>query len=271
MAIIVGSARIDERGKATGGQVGDQTGKEVSTQNFYVHAKGWYVLRAKDANYANKIAEAMKIACANDNIGYDQTGRYGVITNGINSKVKTEADCSSLVRACIKYATGKDVGDFRTTNQVSVLEKSGLFENHISYTNDTKLYNGDILVTKTQGHTVVVVSGANERTKPAPQPTPVTKGRVAKLQEALNQAGARLAVDNSYGPLTKSAVNKYWNSKPVIKWVQQTLNERGYGKLAIDGSRGPLTRSATKSFQKAKKLVQDGSAGPTTILYMATK
>lgn len=116
-----------------------------------------------------------------------------------------------------------------------------------------------------------LVELVNSRLGEKPQPKPVTKGRVAKLQEALNQAGARLAVDNSYGPLTKSAVNKYWNSKPVIKWVQQTLNERGYGKLAIDGSRGPLTRSATKSFQKAKKLVQDGSAGPTTILYMATK
>ena len=35
MAVKVGSARIDENGKAHGGKAGDQTGKEVSTQNWY--------------------------------------------------------------------------------------------------------------------------------------------------------------------------------------------------------------------------------------------
>ena len=46
--VYIGSARIDERGKASGGQAGDQTGKEVSTQNWYLHSKGWVVLRPKD-------------------------------------------------------------------------------------------------------------------------------------------------------------------------------------------------------------------------------
>lgn len=48
MAVIIGSARIDERGKASGGKAGDQTGKEVSTQNWYKHSKGWVLLRPKD-------------------------------------------------------------------------------------------------------------------------------------------------------------------------------------------------------------------------------
>ena len=43
--IIIGSARHDENGKYSGGMVGDQTGKEVSTQNFYVSSKGWYIKR----------------------------------------------------------------------------------------------------------------------------------------------------------------------------------------------------------------------------------
>ena len=33
----IGSARHDENGKLTGGRPGDQTGTEVSMQNFYVH------------------------------------------------------------------------------------------------------------------------------------------------------------------------------------------------------------------------------------------
>ena len=81
----------------------------MSTQKFYVHKKGWHILRAKSSEIANKLAEAMIIACNNENIGYDQSERGGVITHGIDSEVKTECDCSSLVRACIIYAAGKDV------------------------------------------------------------------------------------------------------------------------------------------------------------------
>lgn len=159
MTVIVGSARIDERGKVSGGLSGDQTGREVSTQPFYVHSKGWYILRAKSAKHAIKIADNMLKACNNKNLGYNQADRLGVIKYGINSKIKTACDCSSLVRACIKEATNKDVGNFTTANEAYVLEQSGLFNKRIEYKNGTKLYDGDILVTKSQGHTVVVVTG----------------------------------------------------------------------------------------------------------------
>lgn len=169
MAVIIGSARIDERGKLLGGQAGDQKQKsstndtvgEVSMQNFYVHSKGWYIMRPKDANIAKKIALNMKTACNNKNIGYDQGNRLGVMTYGVNSKVKTETDCSTLVRACVKEASGKDPGNFSTLNEADVLEKSGLFEKRITYKSGTTLYTGDVLVTKTKGHTVIVVEGAN--------------------------------------------------------------------------------------------------------------
>ena len=163
MAVIIGSARHDEHGNCySGGKAGDQTGQEVSTQKFYVHKKGWRVLRAKSSEIANKLAEAMVIACGNKNIGYDQSERYGVIKHGINTNVKTECDCSSLVRACIIYASGKDVGDFNTSNERSVILKSGLFKDVGSYKQGDTLYNGDILVTRTKGHTAIVVSGAKK-------------------------------------------------------------------------------------------------------------
>ena len=163
MAVIIGSARHDEHGNCySGGKAGDQTGQEVSTQKFYNHSKGWNVLRAKDNKVAEKLAEAMKIACGNKNIGYDQSERYGVIKHGINTKVKTECDCSSLVRACIIHASGKDVGDFNTANERIILLKSGLFTDAGSYRIGELLYNGDILVTRTKGHTAIVVSGAKK-------------------------------------------------------------------------------------------------------------
>lgn len=163
MAVIIGSARHDEHGNCySGGKAGDQTGQEVSTQKFYNHSKGWNVLRAKDNKVAEKLSEAMKIACSNSNIGYDQSERYGVIKHGINTKVKTECDCSSLVRACIIYASGKDVGDFNTSNERSVILKSGLFDDMGTYHAGFVLHNGDILVTRIKGHTVIVVSGAKK-------------------------------------------------------------------------------------------------------------
>ena len=177
MAVIIGSARIDERGKLSGGQAGDQKQKssindtvgEVSMQNFYVHSKGWYILRPKDANIAKKMASNMKTACNNKNIGYDQGNRLGIMTYGVNSKVKTETDCSALVRACVKEASGKDPGNFSTLNEADMLEKSGLFEKRIAYTSGITLYTGDVLVTKTKGHTVIVVEGADRTAK---KPTP---------------------------------------------------------------------------------------------------
>lgn len=165
MGIIFGSARIDEYGNITGGAAGDQTGNEVSTQSYYMHKQGWYDLRPKSADVANKIAAAMKQACDNNNIGYDQNQRNTVMTQlkkyGSLAAIKTkcEADCSSLVRACIYQATGKDVGDIYTGNLASTLEGSGLFESRFSVSSESQLYDGDVLVTKTKGHTVVVVSG----------------------------------------------------------------------------------------------------------------
>ena len=122
-------------------------------RSYYMHSKGWYALRPKNIDHANAIAEAMVRACKNDNIGYDQSNRLGIITYGTNSSVKTECDCSSLVRQCVIEGTG---------NEKTMLLATGLFEDAISVTSSTVLYNGDILITKTKGHTVIVVSG-NER------------------------------------------------------------------------------------------------------------
>lgn len=187
MAVIIGSARHDEHGNCySGGKAGDQTGQEVSTQNFYNHSKGWNVLRAKDNKVAEKLAEAMQIACGNKNIGYDQSERYGIIKHGINTKVNTECDCSSLVRACIIYASGKDVGDFNTSNERSVILKSGLFKDVGSYEQGDTLYNGDILVTRTKGHTAIVVSGAK---KSKGKYYPKYTGNSNSIAEALKAVG----------------------------------------------------------------------------------
>lgn len=164
MSLIIGSARIDENGHISGGKPGDQTGNEVSTQAYYVHSKGWYCLRPKKIAVANAIAEAMLQGCRNGNIGYCQGHRSNVIEQlrkaGRLAKIstKTEADCSSLVRACCIQA-GFDPGNFNTANAVPTLKATDEFMDPIAVTSKTELFNGDVLVTKTKGHIVVVVSG----------------------------------------------------------------------------------------------------------------
>lgn len=167
MSIIVGSARFDEHKKPSGGQPGDQTGLEVSTQPYYLHKKGWYVLRAKSVTVANRIAQDMQWACKNNHIGYDQSQK-NTLYNEVKkhdfncSKVtkNVETDCSSLVRVCVKYA-GIELGNITTATEKSKLLETGKFydaTSKVDLNNGKGLKTGDILVTKTPGHTVVVVS-----------------------------------------------------------------------------------------------------------------
>ena len=171
MSVIFGSARIDERGKAIGGKAGDQTGKEVSTQAYYKHSKGWRVFRAKDPAKRKLIAEAMRRACNNNNIGYDQGQRltlYEAVKDfGFDPAKATKAvetDCSALERVCCAFA-GITLPNFVTSNQASALLNSGAFEEMkgAKYTDqEDYLEEGDILVTKTKGHTVVVLTSGDK-------------------------------------------------------------------------------------------------------------
>ena len=183
----VGSARIDENGNANWGKAGDQTGREVAIEPYYSHRLGWHMLRAKDSDKARKIGLAMTEACLNDNIGYDQSGRYGVIEclkiYGRLAKINkaTEADCSSLVRACCIQA-GISVGDFNTSSEVAVLEKTGAFHKAVAVTPNTKLQAGDILVTRSKGHTVIVTeSDYKSEAQSKPQPGGKTKKNIEEV------------------------------------------------------------------------------------------
>lgn len=164
MALTFGSARIDERGNIANGAAGDQTGKEVMIEAAYMHSLGWKCYRAKDPKTAEALAKAMTEACVNNNIGYDQNQRTGVITQlskyGTLGKitVKTECDCSALVRACCIQA-GINVGNFTTYNEGKFLEATGKFEAAFIVKSLNELYNGDILVTKVKGHTGIICAG----------------------------------------------------------------------------------------------------------------
>lgn len=227
--VYVYGASIDENGKAHGGKAGNQTGRELRKQKWYKHSKGWRVFRAKLPEVAAQIAQDVKWAVANMAIGYDQYQRLTLYEAakpfGFNCKlVKTpcETDCSALVRVCCAYA-GVSLPNFRTTTEPSVLLNSGAFEELVGakYTDRPDyLKAGDILCTRTQGHTVIV---GNDGPKAEDAPAPAKLGDrelrrgckgedVAELQNDLMKLGYALpkyGADGDFGGETEKAVREF--------------------------------------------------------------
>ena len=236
MSVKIGSARIDENGNAKGGKTGDQTGREVSTQSWYRHAKGWRVFRAKNPAVAEKIAQDMQWACDNRHIGYDQSQRlslYDVAKPlGFNCKKVTtncETDCSALVRVCCAYA-GVMLPNFRTPSEPAALLDSGAFEElkGSRYTDTDKyLKRGDILVTRSQGHTVVVLTNGTKAGKDDPA-----------------DAGLRWGDE---GPEVAAM------QRLLLKWDPGCLPEYG-----ADGEFGNETEEAVKAFQRDEGMTATG-------------
>lgn len=206
MAIVkIGSARIDENGNISGGRAGDQTGREVVVQNWYLHSKGWIVIRARRPETAAAIADNMQAGCDNDHIGYCQAHRSSATAaakeHGYDlSKVAAncEADCSELVRICCLYA-GIAVGTFHTASEVAVLKATGEFDilTDDKYCKSSEyLLRGDILVTRSKGHTAVVLSNGEKGTddrQPVCTPS-LSRTAVAALYKDPALAGTYKAV-----------------------------------------------------------------------------
>lgn len=180
MAVKIGHAALDERGKITGGTAGDQTGSEVCIRTWY--SKPWdFVLRCKDSSKAEKMAIACEQGCANEKIGYNQSKRNTLYIQAQNvnydlSKITAacECDCSSFLTVCalaagipIPYGSNAPT----TSTMKTVFTNTGEFDvfTESEYlTKDTWLKRGDLLV-KAGIHTAMVLeNGANAIPAPVP-------------------------------------------------------------------------------------------------------
>lgn len=247
MSVLIGSARGDEYGHASGGKAGDQkqTGTpdykgEVSRQEWYPHSKGWVLIRFNDPDVRAKIARDMEYACDNPLIGYDQgeneslrkvSEPYGYDCSKV--KKPCETDCARLVRVCLLYA-GIECHAFYTGDEVAVLRKTGkcMISKAKKYTESSDyLVRGDILVTASKGHTVVVLS--NGKKSDAGQSRTCGDAE-AEFQRFCNKnysslvkiatGKSKLVEDGEYGPKTRAVAvaifkymaNKYFNAKLTV-------------------------------------------------------
>jgi hypothetical protein len=244
MAVTIGHASIDENKAAKGGAAGDQTKKEVCTRTWY--NKPWTsVIRPKDSTVAERIAKAMEQACANNNIGYDQSQRTTLYTqakaaNWDLSKVgKCECDCSSLVAVCVNAAGIKVSKDIYTGNEKTALANTGGFtvltdSKYISKSDYLK--RGDILLGS--GHTAIVLSdGANATPNATVQPN--TNSNTANTENSVKtevkaKDGARSFLRTLSGPykVTASWLNVRHGAgitKKVMVTIPKGTEVRCYG------------------------------------------
>lgn len=249
MAVYVGSARGDEQGKAYGGKAGDQIDREVSTQKWYKHSKGWRVFRALDPEKAAGIAKCMQAACDNAAIGYDQWQRNTLYTAAEKvgfdvSKVTTpcETDCSALVRVCCAFVGIMDIpATFRTGNMPQHLLATGQIV-ELTGSKYTEQYNylgaGDILVTKVSGHTVVVLDNGDKY-----------EGTIQPREYELGERTIRNG-----------------DSGKDVETLQSYLIRQGYdlGVWGADGDYGDMTELAVAAFQLWADVKADGIYGPIT-------
>lgn len=254
MAVKVGNASISEKGTISG-KAGDQTGKEVCTRSWYKHSKGWVTLEFIDPKMGEYAAEAMEMACANPDIGYNQYENqtlwndvkpFGWDPSKTTKKVNT--DCARLIRLCVQYAVKKMgldiiIPDFYTATEVAVLMKTGLFikRTEAKYnTQDKYLKRGMIQVTRTKGHTLMILSNGS-------------KAEAAPVLEKAYALGERTLRNGMEGD--------------DVKELQTLLIQMDYdlGKWGADGDFGDLTEMAVRDFQKKNGLEADGVMGEKTV------
>lgn len=107
-------------------------------------------------------------------------------------------------------------------------------------------------------------------------PTPITKintkdkstasfvysnkydAKIKELQQILKNKGYAIAVDGYAGPKTYEVCKKFTIERgdfgPLVRWVQERLNNKGFNCGIADGKAGVNTMAAIKSFQKANGL-----------------
>lgn len=209
----ISNSGSDENGSYSGGQAGDQTGKEWRMRDWY--SRPWdVVLRYPDQKVAMKIAQLSIDAALNDRIGYDQSQNRTYLKQlravgwePSKITVACEADCSAGVCANVTaagYLLGikalqEHTGTY-TGNMRKALVKAGFKELTDSkyLTSGDYLLPGDILLLESHHTATNVTIGKKVRgewnpgTVATTQPSTPTETIYYRVRKADNSASSQI-------------------------------------------------------------------------------
>ena len=228
MAVLCGWASIDERGKASGGKAGDQTGKEVRTGNWYDFGQT-AVYRWKDRSKASKYASIIKTLCNNSHVGYDQGQRTSLNAqlkshgwNPANIKTNCECDCSSLAVAGVNCVAKKQLisPTVYTGNLGDALMKTGMFTKltGAKYCDKSDyLMVGDI-INRPKHHVIIALANGSKATSSSTSKKTTAKKTTAKKPL---KVGAKIKVNKGakqYGKSVGFNANVY-NTTYIVRQI----------------------------------------------------
>lgn len=180
MAVKIGHAVHSETGGREG-ESGDQiqqAGKkneEVQISKWYVSGDGWgWYIEAKDPALRERMATLMEQACANPNIGYSRTNRFGwyntaKANGGDVTLADGDCDCSSLVSGIANLAGANVTNRLATASMLAAFKKSGdfnIYTDAAHLKSDKYAKRGGIYLRV--GHTLMVLENGSKATFEAP-------------------------------------------------------------------------------------------------------
>lgn len=225
------------------GKAGDQTGKELRMQPFYVSGDGWqFVLRHPDKKLGEKAVEVAKKICESNLVGYSQPNRKTLydslkkhnwdVDAYLKSGELTECDCSSFawsVWCCLIEDMRKRTSIPATIDMCVVWSKYG-FEiiKDTDTINGKNNFLGDVFV-RAGHHTAICIlkTSKEENTKiERDLKRGCTGNDVKLLQDKLTSLGYdTLGIDGIFGKNTEKA---------VIEWKKENMTDGIFDKKCID-------------------------------------
>lgn len=223
--VRMGHASISENNSAHG-TAGDTTKKEVCERKWY--NKPWdYIAIYPDAAVRERMALAVEAGCANDKIGYSQSGR-----NTLNAQAKAvsydlskitincNTDCSAFMNVCAVASGSPDVSygtnGWTTSNMKSKLQKAGYkIVDDPFLVSDAKYCVRGAIYVKASAHTACGLDNGTEYAKTLAAAQVADAGEVKENKTYVGQGIGTATSNSTMNIREKTSTSSY--SYGVIK------------------------------------------------------
>ena len=182
-------AYSDENGKARGGKLGDQTGKEIRVREFYIRDGGFSVyLECTDPLLAEAAVFNARLIAEDSSFGYNQDDRWSgykeIISGGSIDEAETgDFDCASLCVAAYILAGLDMKPEGYTGNLERLFLETGKFKSYddAAHLNSSNLATVGGMYLEPKKHVMMMLengSGAQPQEQPSGGKRVYAKGSV---------------------------------------------------------------------------------------------